>query len=89
MNDGAPTPVQLDERERALRESELRLQQVLDNTSAAVFAKDRAGRYLFVNREFERLTGRNAYALLGHNDRDIFPPEMAAALRRTDRLVLL
>ena len=47
MNDGAPTPVQLDERERALRESELRLQQVLDNTSAAVFAKDRAGRYLY------------------------------------------
>ncbi|MET3930975.1 PAS domain S-box-containing protein [Lysobacter sp. OAE881] len=89
MNDGAPTPVQIDERERALRESELRLQQVLDNTSAAVFAKDRAGRYLFVNHEFERLTGRNADALLGHNDRDIFPPEMAAALRRNDMLVLL
>jgi len=89
MNDGAPTPVQIDDRERALRESELRLQQVLDNTSAAVFAKDRAGRYLFVNREFERLTGCEADELIGRNDRDIFPPQMAAALRRNDMLVLL
>ena len=97
MNTGSPTPPidapsmepQLDDRERALRESELRLQQVLDNTSAAVFAKDRAGRYLFVNREFERLTGRDADELIGRNDRDIFPPQMAAALRRNDMLVLL
>ncbi|MBU8975184.1 PAS domain S-box protein [Lysobacter sp. MMG2] len=90
MNAGIPPPnAQVDDRERALRESELRLQQVLDNTSAAVFAKDRAGRYLFVNREFERLTGRDADALIGRNDRDIFPPDMAAALRRNDMRVLL
>lgn len=90
MNTGAPSPqTPDDDRERALRESELRLQQVLDNTSAAVFAKDRAGRYLFVNREFERLTGRGADELIGRSDRDIFPPEMAAALRRNDMRVLL
>ncbi|WP_206861184.1 PAS domain S-box protein [Lysobacter changpingensis] len=93
MNTGNATPQvdpsPVDDRERALRESELRLQQVLDNTSAAVFAKDRAGRYLFVNREFERLTGRDADALIGRNDRDIFPPDMAAALRRNDMRVLL
>ncbi|HZX76591.1 PAS domain S-box protein [Lysobacter sp.] len=86
---GLPSEPQLDERERALRDSELRLQQVLDNTSAAVFAKDRGGRYLFVNREFERLTGREAHELIGRHDRDIFPPEMAASLRRNDMRVLL
>lgn len=90
MNTGdLATEPQLDERERALRDSELRLQQVLDNTSAAVFAKDRGGRYLFVNREFERLTGREAHELIGRHDRDIFPPEMAASLRRNDMRVLL
>ncbi|UNK49344.1 PAS domain S-box protein [Lysobacter sp. S4-A87] len=78
-----------DDRERALRDSELRLQQVLDNTSAAVFAKDRSGRYLFVNREFERLTGHGAAALIGRRDRDIFPAEQAAGLRRNDMRVLL
>lgn len=90
MNTAAPSPqAQVDDRERALRESELRLQQVLDNTSAAVFAKDRGGRYLFVNREFEKLTGREAESLIGRSDRDIFPPEMAASLRRNDMRVLL
>lgn len=90
MNTGVPpSPPQVDDRERALRDSELRLQQVLDNTSAAVFAKDRTGRYLFVNREFERLTGHGAEELIGRSDRDIFPPEMAASLRRNDMRVLL
>lgn len=77
------------ERERALRDSELRLQQVLDNTSAAVFAKDRGGRYLFVNREFERLTGQDATAIIGRSDRDLFPAEQAAGLRRNDMRVLM
>lgn len=86
---GSQPPPQVDDADRALRESELRLQQVLDNTSAAVFAKDRTGRYLFVNREFERLTGRSADELIGHSDRDIFPSDMAAALRRNDMRVLL
>ena len=90
MSSGDATPTtQVDDRERALRDSELRLQQVLDYTSAAVFAKDRTGRYLFVNREFERLTGRSAEELIGHSDRDIFPPDMAASLRRNDMRVLL
>lgn len=90
MNTGVPpAPPQVDDRERALRDSELRLQQVLDYTSAAVFAKDRTGRYLFVNREFERLTGRGAGELIGRSDRDIFPPDMAASLRRNDMRVLL
>ncbi|MBF6023707.1 PAS domain-containing hybrid sensor histidine kinase/response regulator [Lysobacter niastensis] len=75
--------------EQALRDSEARLQQVLDNTSAAVFAKDRNGRYLFVNREFERLVGLDAASLIGRTDRDIFPPDLAAGFRRNDMRVLL
>ena len=35
--------------EQALLDSEDRLQQVLDNSGAIVFAKDSVGRYLFVN----------------------------------------
>jgi PAS domain-containing protein len=40
--------------EEALRESEERLQDVVDNTTAVVFVKDLQLRYILVNREYER-----------------------------------
>ena len=48
-------PTRLHRAERALLDSESRMQQVLDNTSAVMFAKDSLGRYVFANREFERV----------------------------------
>jgi len=40
--------------EAALRASEERLQDIIDNTSAVIFVKDLELRYLLVNREYER-----------------------------------
>lgn len=40
--------------EEALRQSEQRLQDILDNTTAVVFVKDLDLRYTLVNREYER-----------------------------------
>jgi PAS domain S-box-containing protein len=74
--------------ERALQDSETRLQQVLDNSSAVVFAKDSQGRYLFVNREFERLARRPAPEVLGRPDEEVFPPEIATRFRYNDLRVL-
>jgi PAS domain S-box-containing protein len=74
--------------ERALADSEIRLQQVLDNSTAMVFAKDRRGRYLFVNREFERVTARPAAQMLGRTDDEVFPPELATRFRHNDLRVL-
>jgi len=74
---------------QALLDSENRLQQVLDNSGAIVFAKDSSGRYLFVNREFERVTARAAGDILGRTDDDIFSPELAARFRHNDLRVLL
>jgi PAS domain S-box-containing protein len=73
---------------RALQESEARLQQILDNATSVVFAKDRDGRYLFVNREFERIAGEPAARIIGRRDPDIFPPAFAARLRHNDLRVL-
>jgi PAS domain S-box-containing protein len=75
--------------ERALLDSEHGLQQVLDNSSAIVFAKDLAGRYIFVNREFERVTGKVATDMIGRSDEAIFPPELSVRFRRNDLRVLL
>ena len=81
-------PVPRHSAERALLDNDTRLQQVLDNTSALVFAKNSSGRYLFVNREFERVTGRPAPEVIGRTDDEVFPPEIAARFRYNDLRVL-
>jgi PAS domain S-box-containing protein len=62
-------------------------QFILDEMPAAVFLQDREGRFGFVNRAWERLTGISRDAALGRTVFDIFPAE-AAALRRADLAVL-
>jgi PAS domain S-box-containing protein len=74
--------------ESALRETEMRLQQIIDNTTAVVFAKDDAGRYLIVNREFERLVGAPRTRIIGRTDLEIFDAGMAERLQRNDRRVM-
>ena len=64
------------------------LRAVLDNTPAAVFVKDPDGRYLLVNRAFERLHGRPASELIGQLDRDCLPPEVAERMRIDDLRVM-
>ncbi|HET7203343.1 MAG TPA: PAS domain S-box protein [Steroidobacteraceae bacterium] len=83
-----PGPETVERALQALQTSETRLQQVLDNTSALVFAKDAHGRYIFVNREFERASGRPASEIIGRDDEAIFPPEFVARFRHNDLRVL-
>ena len=73
----------------SLRETEMRLQQILDNsTTVRVFAKDLEGRYLFVNRAFEQHVGRPQREIVGRTPADIAPPEIAERLRANDRRVI-
>lgn len=74
--------------EEALRESAAQLQPLLDHSSAIMFIKDLEGRYLFVNRQFDKLRRTDAGSVLGRTDLDIFPPEQAAAFMANDRKVL-
>ncbi|MGH7216224.1 MAG: PAS domain-containing sensor histidine kinase, partial [Nitrospiraceae bacterium] len=78
------------ERKRAeeeLRESEARLRAVLDNSPGMVFLKDPEGRYLHVNRQFERAFHITREQVEGKTDEAIFPPEQAAAFRANDLMV--
>jgi len=74
--------------EEALRESEKRLQKILDNSPAIIFLKDTEGRYLYVNAQFGKLTVLTPEQILGKTDAEIFPPEQAAAFRANDLKVL-
>ena len=63
------------------------VQQILDNAEAAIFVKDLDGRYLFVNREFERIKGLPGTAIIGRSDVELFPDE-APRFRGNDAAVL-
>jgi PAS domain S-box-containing protein len=64
------------------------LRQILDNTTAVVYVKDREGRFLFVNRHFLRVFQLEEAAVIGRRGQDLFPPAIAAAHEYNDRRVL-
>ncbi len=74
--------------EEALRISEQRLQDILDNTSAVVFVKDLELRYILVNREYERRHQVQRDQIRGKTDFDIHPHDVAETVRANDRHVI-
>ncbi|HEX6289656.1 MAG TPA: PAS domain S-box protein [Herpetosiphonaceae bacterium] len=74
--------------EMLLRETEAREQAILNGTSDYVYLKDREGRFLLVNPATARLIGRPADELIGQYSLDVFIPEAADELYRTDQVVL-
>src|SRR5260221_10962857 len=71
--------------EEALRASEERLQDIVDNTTAVISVKDLELRYLLVNREDERRHQVQRDQIRGKSDFDILPPEIAESVRANDR----
>ena len=74
--------------EEALCESEARFRAILDNSPGMVFLKDTEGRYLHVNRQFERAFHMTREQVMGKTDEDVFPSEQAASFRANDLKVL-
>jgi PAS domain S-box-containing protein len=74
--------------EEALRASEQRLQDILDNTTAVVFVKDLELRYILVNREYERRHQVQRDQIRGKTDFDILPHDVAETVRANDRHVI-
>ncbi len=72
----------------ALTEGEVRLQSILDNSTPLIFGKDRAGRFLFVNRTFATVNGDGDPAsLVGRSVYDLFPRPVADSIRAKDEAV--
>jgi PAS domain S-box-containing protein len=79
---------QIQERDIALRDSEQRLQSILDNAAAVIYLKDTKGRYLLTNRYFDGLFNKQRIPLIGNTDHLLFPDDIAEAIRTNDRSVL-
>lgn len=73
--------------EGALHESEERLMSVMNNTPAVIYIKDIQGRFLFINKQFERLFHIKREELEGETPYDCFPKEVADSHLENDRKV--
>ena len=74
--------------EVALRASEERLRAILDNTEAVIYVKDAQGRYMLVNRRFEKLFHVANPQIVGMTAHDLFPKEFAQVFAENDRKVI-
>ncbi len=60
------------------------LMALLDHTSAVIYMRDADGRYLLVNREYERLFDLRRGDIVGLTDHDLFATEIADEFRTND-----
>jgi two-component system, NarL family, sensor histidine kinase UhpB len=60
------------------------LRTFVDNSTTCIYVKDAAGRYLLINRQFERIFHVQRADFVGRADFDVFPPDIAHALRQND-----
>jgi PAS domain S-box-containing protein len=67
-----------------LHVGEDQLLALIDNTTAVIYMRDLDGRYMLVNREYERLFHLRREAIIGLTDHDLFPPEIADEFRAND-----
>jgi PAS domain S-box-containing protein len=63
--------------EAVLRDREVLLKSVVDNTSAAIFLKDAEGRFILVNKYFTAWHGVEAAQAIGKTAYDLFSKEQA------------
>jgi PAS domain S-box-containing protein len=71
----------------SLMDMERRLLAIIDNSPNLIFLKDSDGRFLLVNREFEKLTGISRDQIIGKTDDELSKVQEAGALLTNDREV--
>lgn len=70
--------------EQEARVGHEQLLALVDNTSAVIYMRDIDGRYILVNRQYERLFEVKREKIAGLTDFDLFPREVAEEFRAND-----
>jgi diguanylate cyclase (GGDEF)-like protein/PAS domain S-box-containing protein len=60
----------------------------MNHLPATAFAKDKDGKFVFVNPTFESITGKRAENMLGKTTADLYPPDYVDAITANDRKVM-
>jgi diguanylate cyclase (GGDEF)-like protein/PAS domain S-box-containing protein len=71
-----------------LRESDNRFRSFMDNSPAIAWIKDEAGKIIYISGTYEKRFGMQLSKIVGKTDFEIWPPEIAAELRKNDLSVL-
>ncbi|HKP22882.1 MAG TPA: PAS domain S-box protein [Dongiaceae bacterium] len=74
--------------EAKLREVEGRFQALIQNAPFVTYVKDTEGRYVFYNRESERVFRIGSGQHIGQTIRDVTPPDFATIVAEMDRTVV-
>lgn len=74
--------------EQDLRDTEELFQAFMDNTPLATFMKDEEGRYVYTNKQHEKMFQIKFDALEGQTDFVWLPTEIAETVRKNDRRIL-
>jgi PAS domain S-box-containing protein len=78
-----------DKKDKTLRDNEAKLRQVIDLVSHFIFAKDRSGRFILVNKAVADTYGTSVENLIGKSDADFNPNcEEVEHFLRDDRQVI-
>lgn len=64
------------------------LRSFVDNSTTCIYVKDAAGRYLLINRQYELIFHVARANFVGRTDYDVFPSDIAHALRENDLEVM-
>jgi two-component system CheB/CheR fusion protein len=67
--------------DREVRENRDRLLSIMNNSTSIITMKDLAGRYEFVNHQFEQVFRKSAADVIGKTDAQIFTPRIADEFR--------
>lgn len=74
--------------EDALRDSEARFQQFMNNGPFIAFIKDVNGCFVYVNEPLLKRFERRSEEVIGKRDTDLWPPDIASELRQHDQDIL-
>ncbi len=73
----------------AVKQTEHRMQEIVDNSPQPMYAKSVTGHYLMVNRRYEDLFGMKSEDIVGKTDLEVIGDEQVVKrLQKNDRLVL-
>ena len=61
---------------------------VINSTPTALFVKDIEGRYMMLNAAGASIIGKSFDEIIGRNDSELFPPEIADNIRKSDRQIV-
>ncbi len=64
------------------------LNDIINNSAALIYLKNMEGCYTLVNQPMEEVLGIEAHHILGKTDAELFPREVALALRQNDKEML-